>query len=281
MPILSSPRTGTLAEVLQELIPEAPAGYLRQLVRTGKVTRNGHSLSADDILLSGDSIDLPASDRLKEFLREASAERPSILLETDHYLVLAKPSGMAVHASPGHEEQNLHAWLEGHLKKRRVPYRTAPVHRIDLETSGIILFGKGKKACSILGTLLMSGGFVKEYLAWVHGTPPDQGSFVDPVESKGALREARTDYHREESSGNFSLLRLRIHSGRKHQIRQHLASAGYPVVGDTRYGPPRPAAPRILLHATHLSFTDPWTSEMIDVSLPKAEEFKPSGTEPT
>lgn len=277
MPILTSPRTGTLAEILQELIPEAPAGYLRQLVRSGKVTRNGHPLSADDILLCGDSIDLPASGRLQEFLQAASADKPSILLETDHYLILAKPPGMAVHASPGHEETNLHAWVEAHLKKRRVPYRTAPVHRIDLETSGIVLFGKGKKACSLLGTLLMSGGFVKEYLAWVHGAPPSEGSFEDPVESKGALREARTDYSCVQRSGTYSLLRLRIHSGRKHQIRQHLASAGFPLVGDTRYGPRPARSSRLMLHATLLRFTDPWSGSAVEVSVPPGPEFHSRG----
>ena len=255
-----------LLVLLQRRIPLAPVGYLRQLLRQGKIRRGEQILSAEERLPVGARVLLPESKRLRELLAMTTLQ---ILFESRDLLIVAKPPGLAVHASEGHEVDNLTARCQELLKQRGERFSIAPVHRLDLETSGPLLFGKGKAACSALGKLFMDDAVEKSYLALVSGEMTGEKSLEGLVPAKGKLKSARTDVRTLAGNGTATLLDIRLHSGRQHQIRRQLAESGHPLFGDRRYGGPYPSAlPRLFLHCHRLAFTDPCSGTAIDCEVP-------------
>ena len=252
--------------LLQRRIPLAPVSYLRQLLRQGKITRRGEILTAEIRLPVGAIVQLPESKRLRDLLAMTTLQ---ILFETRDLLIVAKPPGLAVHASEGHEADNLTARCQELLKQRGERFSIAPVHRLDLETSGPLLFGKGKAACSALGKLFMDDQVEKCYLALVRGEMSGEKSLEGLVPAKGKLKSARTDVRTLASNGTVTLLEIRLHSGRQHQIRRQLAEIGHPLLGDKRYGGPYPSdLPRLFLHCHRLAFLDPCSGKKIDCEVP-------------
>ena len=252
--------------LLQRRIPLAPVSYLRQLLRQGKISRRGEILTAEIRLPVGAIIQLPESKRLRELLAMTTLQ---ILFETRDLLIVAKPPGLAVHASEGHEIDNLTARCQELLKQRGDRFSIAPVHRLDLETSGPLLFGKGKAACSALGKLFMDDQIEKSYLALVQAEMSGEKSLQGLVPAKGKLKSARTDVRTLASNGTATLLEIRLHSGRQHQIRRQLAEIGHPLFGDKRYGGPYPSdLPRLFLHCHRLAFLDPCSGKQIDCEVP-------------
>jgi RluA family pseudouridine synthase len=255
-----------LLVLLQRRIPLAPASYLRQLLRRGKIRRGEYTLSAEERLPVGARILLPESKRLRELWAMTTLQ---ILFETRDLLIVAKPPGLAVHASEGHEADNLTARCQELLKQRGERFSIAPVHRLDLETSGPLLFGKGKAACSALGKLFMDDQVEKYYLALVAGEMSGEKSLKGLIPAKGKLKSAHTDVRTLASNGTATLLEIRLHSGRQHQIRRQLAESGHPLFGDKRYGGPYPSdLPRLFLHCHRLAFTDPCSGQPIDCEVP-------------
>ncbi len=221
---------------LQRRIPAAPAGYMRQLIRKGRLRLNGEPCSGLEILTVGDILILPASQRLAELLALGQYEQIDILLQGPDFLAVYKPAGLAVHRSLGHETDNLADRVNRWLQRQRQPYRALPVHRLDVGTSGPLLFAKGRRAAAALGGLFMAGKVEKSYLALVSGTLAEQGELLSPVPAKGRLRCAATRYRTLARSDEHTLLQLELISGRKHQLRRQLADAGHPLVNDRRYG---------------------------------------------
>jgi RluA family pseudouridine synthase len=252
--------------LLQRRIPLAPASYLRQLMRQGKITAGEIPLDTERRLPVGTVVHLPESKRLRELLAMTTLQ---ILFETRDLLIVAKPPGLAVHASEGHEADNLTARCQELLKQRGERFSIAPVHRLDLETSGPLLFGKGKAACSALGKLFMDDTVEKSYLALVAGEMSGEQSLQGLVPAKGKLKSARTDVRPLASNSTATLLDIRLHSGRQHQIRRQLAEIGHPLFGDKRYGGPYPSdLPRLFLHCHRLAFLDPCSGKPIDCEVP-------------
>ena len=252
--------------LLQRRIPLAPASYLRQLLRQGKIRRGEQILNAEARLPVGARVLLPESKRLRELLAMTTLQ---ILFETRDLLIVAKPPGLAVHASEGHEIDNLTARCQELLKQRGERFSIAPVHRLDLETSGPLLFGKGKAACSALGKLFMDDQVEKSYLALVQGEMSGEKSLQGLVPAKGKLKNARTDVRTLAGNSNATLLEIRLHSGRQHQIRRQLAEIGHPLFGDKRYGGPYPSElPRLFLHCHRLAFLDPCSGTPIACEVP-------------
>ncbi|MDX9708875.1 MAG: RluA family pseudouridine synthase [Trichloromonas sp.] len=244
-------------EFLANRLPGAPRSYLRQLLRKGRVRRDGEPLDEDALLRPGDRLILPDSARLRQLL--ALPPVPVILYETREMLIVEKPAGLAVHGSKGHEEDHLLGRIQALLQERRAPYSVAPVHRLDLETSGPILFAKGRQAAGRLGRLFMDGAARKSYLALVAGELVGAGRLESPVRAKGTLKAAATGYRTRTGFGDFTLVELELLSGRTHQIRQQLAAIGHPLGGDRRYGGPTPPGlKRLFLHCRRLSLPDPF-----------------------
>ena len=272
-----------ILDFLQRRIPAAPPAYLRQLLKKGKVLGPDGPLSITAKLPAGAQVQLPTSERLQELL-EAPATTTSevqILFESREILIVDKPAGLAIHSSVGHEGDNLAARVAELLARRGDKFKVAPIHRHDLETSGPVLFGKGKLACGELGKLFIRQEVDKYYLALASGKTAGSGELASEIPAKGTYKEALTTYVALARSEQASLLELCLHSGRQHQIRRQLADIGHPIFGDRRYGGPCPAGlPRIFLHCKRLSFTDPFSGSRLAVDAPLPADlqgFLPKG----
>lgn len=266
-----------LLDFLGTRIPAAPRAYLRQLLKRGQVCKSGSALTNDQRLTPGDCIQLPASQRLLELLD--AKPKPSVTLtivyESREILVVNKPAGLAVHSSRGHEQDNLTARVEALLRQRGAKFKVAPVHRLDLETSGPLLFGKGKLACGRLGQLFMQHQVAKDYLALVVGKTAACGRLESTLCAKGKQKLAHTDFRTLAANTQASLLELRLHTGRQHQIRRQLAEQGHPLFGDRRYRGCCPAGlARLFLHCSRLAFVDPFHATPITVTSPLPEDLK-------
>ena len=263
-------------DFLQREISVAPAAYLAQLFKKGKVMRAELPLKRDVLLSAGDVITLPESARLTELigLSQQQPAPPVILFENSMLLIADKPAGLAVHSSVGHETTNLTALLQQQIDKTDKKYRISPVQRLDLETSGACLFGKGRKALGELGKLLMERELKKTYLALVTGEYKGPAELVSDVHAKGKVKEAGCIVKTIATKGTASLLQIELISGRQHQIRQQLSQQGCPLFGDRRYhGPCPPELPRVFLHSSKLFFHSPFGGEPINVSSPLPEEL--------
>ena len=259
-------------EFLANRLPGAPRSYLRQLLRKGRVRCDGGPLDENAGLCPGERVILPESARLRQLL--ALPPTPVILYETREMLIVEKPAGLAVHGSKGHEQDHLLGRIQALLQERRAPYSVAPVHRLDLETSGPILFAKGRQAAGRLGQLFMDGAAGKSYLALVAGKLAGAGRLESPVRAKGKLKAAATDYETLAEISVFTLVELELLSGRTHQIRQQLAAAGHPLCGDRRYGGPTPPGlKRLFLHCRKLALPDPFDGPDVLVESPLPGEL--------
>lgn len=264
----------SVLEYLQRRIPAAPLAYLRQLLKQGKILGPDGPLAGHERLASGTLLHLPASARLQEFLATPATPTVKILFESRELLIADKPAGLAIHASVGHEIENLTAQVEALLRQRHERFQVAPIHRLDLETSGPVLFGKGKQACGELGKLFMRHAVDKVYLALASGKLPGSGELVSTMLAKGKEKEALASYRTLAGSETASLLEITLHTGRQHQIRVQLAELGHPIFGDRRYGGPCPRAlARIFLHCRSLAFIDPFSGAALKVESPLPDEL--------
>lgn len=268
----------SVLEFLQRHVSAASRSYLRQLLKKGKIMAGALPLDEASVLSVGMQVDLPQSGRLCELLYggKADGSQPVVILyESREILIVDKPAGLAVHAGVGHEQQNLTAQVNAMLAERGSSFRCAPVHRLDVETSGPVLYGKGKKACSMLGTIFMQHEVEKTYMALVQGRTGGSGMLCSLVPAKGTEKEAATAFRALQRCDAMSLLELTLYTGRQHQIRRQLAESGHPVFGDRRYGGQCPAdLPRMFLHCCRLAFVDPFSVATVEIESPLPEELK-------
>lgn len=222
-----------------------------------------------------------------------------VVYEDAFMIVVNKPSGLVVHPGAGPSEPTLaHGLLHhcrGQLSGIGGVERPGIVHRLDRETSGLIMAAKTDVAHRALSELFQSRSLVKEYLALACGVPElMSGTIERPIErnpaqrhkmkvgfeGRGRAREAKTDWSLLKSYGpSFSLLRCRIHTGRTHQIRVHLKSIGHIILGDTTYGyRPLPLLDkqpgRVMLHSGYLKFTHPLSEKEMVLEAEPPEDFQ-------
>ena len=261
-----------LLDALGLRLPAAPRAFLHQIVRKGRVRCGGQPLAADSTVTSGMLLTLLPSTRLAELVELCGIPPQAVCYEDQHALAIYKPAGLAVHQAVGHDD-NLASRVNRFLALRQAPYRAAPVHRLDIGTSGPVLFGKGRQATGQYGRLLMAGQLAKGYLALVSGTVPDQGELTTPVPEGEVLRPSLTRYRRLAMAGSICLLELDLVTGRPHQARRQLADAGWPIVGDRRYGGavwPGLSHPFLHCHRLHFPALDTDELRRVDCPLPTA-----------
>lgn len=220
------------------------------------------------------------------------------VFEDEHMVVIDKPAGLITHPGAGSPEptlaHGLHFHCKGQLSGIGGVERPGIVHRLDRDTSGLIVAAKTDLAHRKLSELFQSRSLIKEYLALASGCPELlSGTIRKPIErnpsqrhkmrvcQEGHGREAHTDWKIEARyEGGYSLFRCRIHTGRTHQIRVHMRSLGHPILGDSVYGyrplPRLPAVPdRVMLHSARLAFEHPITGEDLDLEAPLPVAFQP------
>jgi 23S rRNA pseudouridine1911/1915/1917 synthase len=218
----------------------------------------------------------------------------------EHLLVIDKPAGMVVHPARGHREGTLAQLLGPAAAGGGDPQRAGIVHRLDRDTSGLLIVARSEESHRLLQRALSERRIVREYLALVHGCPPARAGTIeapigrDPrVRTRMSVeglhpREARTHFAIERSLGPYTLLRLRLDTGRTHQIRVHMQAIGHPVAGDREYGRASRRGGgtggsrsceelglgRQFLHAARLSFAHPLTGTPIELASPLPEELQ-------
>jgi 23S rRNA pseudouridine1911/1915/1917 synthase len=199
--------------------------------------------------------------------------------EDEHLIVVDKPAGVVVHPARGHRSGTLSQALAGRAAGGDEPWRAGIVHRLDRDTSGLLVVAKRDDVHRALKALLAARELGREYLALVAGTPSARSGTIEAAIGRDRRyrtlmsidsdepREARTNFEIVEVFPAASLLRVSLDTGRTHQIRVHLQSIGHPVCGDRQYGVSDVyGLERQFLHAARLAFPHPVTGEPIDVS---------------
>jgi 23S rRNA pseudouridine1911/1915/1917 synthase len=259
----------------------------QRLIEAGRVLVDGRAVPKRHLLAEGESVDVrPAAPPPAGI--EPEDVPLTVRYEDEHLLVVDKPAGVVVHPSAGHRGGTLvHGLVARDIAGGRDPARPGIVHRLDRDTSGLLVVARSERAHRRLQRMMRDRLVDRRYLALVHGAAPPALTIDRTVGrdrrvrtrmAVGAAdgREAVTHLRRLEELGRFSLLEARLETGRTHQIRVHLESVGHPVVGDRVYGrrPERLGLDRQFLHAARLAFPHPETGEPVEVESPLPADLR-------
>jgi 23S rRNA pseudouridine1911/1915/1917 synthase len=273
-------------QILPGLFPGHSRSHLAGEVRAGRIRLDGREVPPRTRVVGGEIVAWQRSDA------PVLGDRPEaidldIVFEDDHLLVLDKPAGLVVHPGAGNPAGTLlNALLYRDPKLTQVP-RAGIVHRLDKDTSGLLVVARSLPAQTALVAMLAARDIHRRYVAVVNGVPVAGGTVDAPLDRhptdrlRRAVRDggrpAVTHYRVREKFRAHAMLQCELESGRTHQIRVHMAHAGWPLVGDPLYGRglklPRGATPRLAealrgfrrqaLHAEHLAFAHPVTGEAL------------------
>jgi 23S rRNA pseudouridine1911/1915/1917 synthase len=289
---LAEPRDAAkrLDHFLQEKLPAYSRSRVQEWIKAGRVRVNGQAAGkASQALHAGESVEVEPAELAP--LRAFAEDIPiQVLYEDAAVIAVDKPAGMVVHVGAGNHEGTLvNALLHrfGTLSRANGEERPGIVHRLDRDTSGVLLVARTDAAHRALAAQFTERSVGKVYAALVHGhVKKDHGFFDQPIERDpirrtrmtartGRGRTALTEYRvlARYDDPKRSYLEVTLHTGRTHQIRVHLSHAGHPVVGDTLYGAPASSLGRFLLHAHRITFTSPASGKRITVESPMPLEL--------
>jgi 23S rRNA pseudouridine1911/1915/1917 synthase len=270
-----------LDKYLAEHLEEVSRSQVQRLILDGQVTVNGRVEKAAFQLGHGDTVAVRIPQLAPSTLAAENIPVP-IIYEDRDILVVDKPAGMTVHPAPGSPAHTLVNAVLSHLKDLpRDEQRPGIVHRLDKDTSGVMVIAKNPAAHSSLSAQFKQHSVSKVYLALVRGRlTPAQGVIEAPIgrdsadrkkmavasESRG--RPARTRYRVIRYLTGCTYLEAMPETGRTHQIRVHMAAIGHPVVGDAAYGARSPLLARQFLHAHRLGFAHPATGRPVEFTSP-------------
>jgi len=306
---VGQPSAGTRLDLyLASVCSDLSRSRIQKLIEEGAVRVSGAPARRSNSVRSGDDVSIEVPEP-KPTAIEAEDIPLTVLYEDEHLLAIDKPPGLVVHPSPGHDAGTLVNALLHHVRDLKGvggELRPGIVHRLDRDTSGVLLVAKTDLAHASLSRQMKKRGMRKEYLALCAGIPKVRKGEVlfaigrDPRDRKkmkafrqteelpAGAREAHTLYEIEKEwpALGLSLLRCRLVTGRTHQIRVHLAAASLPVVGDPVYGRARydlvkdaplrkrlQDFPRQALHAEKIAFRHPASNELIQIVAPPPSDL--------
>lgn len=289
-------------KLLRREMPAIPLSHIFKLLRTRKVRINDRRARAGDRLVAGDVLTVRGDpERLAarpERVGRVQTRRRDfeLLYEDEHLLAVVKPAGLAVHPGTGISGATLvdqvRAWLGAEPDAQG--FTPSPAHRLDKETSGVVIVARTRRAMAAMTELFSGGDVKKTYLAIVKGRMPGASGEIDlpllehqqTARSKqlhGARRQpASTHWRLLSHAGKVSAVQVRLGTGRTHQIRRHFAAIGHPVVGDRRHGDfafNREAKvelgiSRQMLHAWKIGFDHPFTGERLELTAPVPQDMR-------
>jgi 23S rRNA pseudouridine955/2504/2580 synthase len=292
-----------LDKFLRKRLAEVPLSHLYKLVRTKKVRVNGTRAAIAQLLSEGDVVIVHAAQARPE---GPPPERPAsqvpqdfaVLYEDAHLLVCDKPAGLPIHPGTGITGDTLVDQARAYLARQGLEvaegeFKPSPAHRLDRETSGVVVVAKTRQAMVRLTEIFTAGEAKKTYLALAKGRfqkdrgtidvrlPEHQQTFASKQVRGVNLQEAVTHFSKLAGGNEATLLELAIETGRTHQIRRHLAAIGHPVVGDGKYGDfafnRRARASmglrRMFLHSSRLALQHPITGKRLAFAASLPDEL--------
>jgi 23S rRNA pseudouridine1911/1915/1917 synthase len=283
--VVSAEAAGERLDRFLASLPEVGSrAAAERLVAEGAALVDGTKRPKSHRLEGGEKLELEVSESVEaELQAEDLALR--IAYEDDHLLVVDKPAGIVVHPSPGHATGTMVHGLVGRTAGGDEE-RPGIVHRLDRDTSGLLVVARTEEAHGRLQELVRNRGLERRYKALVRGRPRSwRGRIEAPIgrdrhdPTRHSLetdtpREAVTHFEVERLLDKHALLDVRLETGRTHQIRVHLAAIGLPVVGDPVYGVPDEQLKRQFLHAWRLAFPHPMSGERVEVESPLPPELQ-------
>lgn len=280
-------QNGRLDKACSEIFSDYSRYQIKQLLDGGNITVNGKTEKAKYKVKSGDVIRLEEPETKTLELRPENIPL-DIVYEDDDVIVINKPQGMVVHPAPGHDDHTLVNALLYHCPLSTIngTFRPGIVHRIDKDTSGLLMVAKNDKAHRFLAEQLKDKTNIREYVALVHGRiAEDEGTINAPIgrslkdRKKQAVvkdgRNAVTHFEVLKRYRDYTLVKCILETGRTHQIRVHMKYIGHPLVGDPLYGPKKTIKGNgQFLHAGKLGFVHPTTGKLLIFEAPLPKIFQ-------
>ncbi|HAR6470569.1 TPA: RluA family pseudouridine synthase [Staphylococcus pseudintermedius] len=275
-------------KILPEFNSEWSRSQLQEWIKEGLIEVNGKAVKSNYKLKLGDRIEITEKEVVEADI-QAENLNLDIYYEDDDVAIVYKPKGMVVHPSPGHYTGTLVNGLMYQIKNLsgiNGEIRPGIVHRIDKDTSGLLMVAKNDVAHRSLVEQLMAKTVKRKYIALVHGHIPHEFGTIDaPIgrnkndrQSMAVVddgKEAVTHFNVIETFKNYTLVECELETGRTHQIRVHMKYIGYPLVGDPKYGPKKTLEiGGQALHAGLIGFEHPKTGDYIERFAPLPAEFE-------
>jgi 23S rRNA pseudouridine1911/1915/1917 synthase len=271
-----------LLDALAALFPESSKSTLRQMLQTGRVRVNGEvEKNAKRELESEDAVDVA-----EKAVHRNLPEGLTVLHEDADVIVVFKAHGILTVPTERERDTTVQAYLNAYLGQNKGKERIQVVHRLDRETSGVLVFAKNAYAREQLKEQFAAHTTERLYVALVEGVmDPEEGTFrsylremrdlkMVSVDAHPDAKFAVTHYRTVETNGRYSLLEVKLETGRKNQIRAHLSESGHPVVGDRMYGSEINPIGRLGLHAKLLGFDHPVTRKHLVFTAPVPKVFR-------